>query len=548
MVESLMSQDWEPFIQSMVAKTQTPQLNIQKTKEQAIQKKISELSTFESHLFALQSNLRKVGDGSCFESRTVNVANNDLISVTAGSGTLNGDYSVEVIKLASPSKQQGVEQICASLEDSNVALSHFPAFIEGTFSVNGHAISVKSTDTLKNVFNQLESIGISASYATETDKITLTSANSEAIYLGASNDTSNLLSLFQLYSNGTSEITSLTRINRLKMDVAVSEDNLKTPVTEDGTFSINGVNIDYKKTDTLFSIIANVNRSKAGVFIHYSPLTQSFSVQNKNTGSLGISVQDIHGNLMSALGFLDENSKFTLGEQAEISINGSQTLHCNSNTFKEEQHGMRGINIQAMQVGTSNFSISTNEDTALQTVKNFISKYNELYTYLQNQTKADPQAKQYGVFHDNSELKSFMRNLRNAMFGIDLENPTASKLVQLSQIGIQFNSDHQLSLDETRFKEQLRFDPNILLDKLSSYKEGGAVQQGLKFLSNFIEKSSKTLKKTLTTQRSSVQRKTEQLKHQFDIQEKTWRNTFNRISQTNAQLLSQMQAVKNLGK
>ena len=134
------------------------------------------------------------------------------------------------------------------------------------------------------------------------------------------------------------------------------------------------------------------------------------------------------------------------------------------------------------------------------------------------------------------------------MFGIDLENPTASKLVQLSQIGIQFNSDHQLSLDETRFKEQLRFDPNILLDKLSSYKEGGAVQQGLKFLSNFIEKSSKTLKKTLTTQRSSVQRKTEQLKHQFDIQEKTWRNTFNRISQTNAQLLSQMQAVKNLGK
>ena len=103
MVESLMSQDWEPFIQSMVAKTQTPQLNIQKTKEQAIQKKISELSTFESHLFALQSNLRKVGDGSFFESRTVNVANNDLISVTAGSGTLNGDYSVEVIKLASPS-------------------------------------------------------------------------------------------------------------------------------------------------------------------------------------------------------------------------------------------------------------------------------------------------------------------------------------------------------------------------------------------------------------------------------------------------------------
>ena len=58
----------------------------------------------------------------------------------------------------------------------------------------------------------------------------------------------------------------------------------------DGAFTINGVEISYKATDTLRTVMERVNNSKAGVTMSYSQLTDTFTVESKATGAYDPSV------------------------------------------------------------------------------------------------------------------------------------------------------------------------------------------------------------------------------------------------------------------
>lgn len=59
---------------------------------------------------------------------------------------------------------------------------------------------------------------------------------------------------------------------------------------QDGSFTINGVEIEYKATDSLKTIMDRVNNSKAGVTMSYSQITGQFKVESKVTGARGADV------------------------------------------------------------------------------------------------------------------------------------------------------------------------------------------------------------------------------------------------------------------
>ena len=127
MAETLMSQNWEPFIQSMVQKVQTPQLNIQNAKIKTIQGQLSELSTFEKHLTDLQKIVRTLTDGSCFQERTSSVKDSDCVSITTDTNTPVGNYKVEIKSLATPSNLSGTNSILAALLPTTCLRGALPA-------------------------------------------------------------------------------------------------------------------------------------------------------------------------------------------------------------------------------------------------------------------------------------------------------------------------------------------------------------------------------------------------------------------------------------
>lgn len=548
MAETLMSQNWEPFIQSMVQKVQTPQLNMQNSKIKTVQGQISELSTFEKHLQDLQKIIRTLNDGTCFQERTSTLKDNDCLSITTATNTPVGQYKVEIKSTASASTLSGGSSILASLlPDGNLStklsdLHLNTAFTEGFFTINGARISVSGTDTLQSVFDKLSAINISATYDNDTDKITLQS--DKTIYLGSSNDTSNFLDLFHLYSNGTSQTTSITKLCALNINNSIESANFKTPITSDGRFKINGVEVAYTKTDSLQSIMAEINKSNAGVYIQYTPSNQSFTLINQATGSLGISIEDISGNLMESLGLTQ--GTINLGENTTLAINGGPTLTCTQNVVNEQQHGIHGLTINIEKTGTAEFSVKENDENAIETAKKFVSKYNEIYDYLQKQTKADPKTKEFGAFYNNSAIKSFMRNFKSTVFSFSAENG-ASDFSKFSSLGFNFDSNHHLNLDSNKFSSKLQDAPGEITTVFTK-GYNGPMEKATDFLSTFLSNNFKTVKKGYTTQQESLQRKLDQLKRQFDLQEESWRKTFDKVSEMNSRMYAQLQAVNNLGK
>ena len=113
MTESLMFQDWEPFIQSMVQKVHTPQLNLQNGKIKTVQGQLTELSTLEKHWNDLHRLLRTLKDGNFFNGRTTTIKEGcDSAQISVANGAPVGKYSVEVQKLATASRRTGNTRIC----------------------------------------------------------------------------------------------------------------------------------------------------------------------------------------------------------------------------------------------------------------------------------------------------------------------------------------------------------------------------------------------------------------------------------------------------
>lgn len=549
MVETLMSQNWEPFIQSMVQKTHTPQLNIQNAKIKTIQGQLSELSTFEKHLTDLQKIVRTLNDGACFQERisTLKEKDNDCIGITTEANTPTGNYKVEVKSLATISELSGnASPLKALLPDNNLTtklsdLSLFPPITEGNFIVNGTKISVTVDDTLQSIFDKLFAINISATYDSTTDKITLTAENT--IYLGSPKDSSNFLETFRLYTSGACETTSLTSLCALNLNDPLQNGRFKVPVTQNGKFKINGVEIAYDKMASVQSIINEINKSEAGVYVYYTPSKQSFTLANQSTGSFGISVEDIEGNLMASLGLMD--ATLNLGENATLTINDGEITSTNNN-LTVRQHGIHGLTINAAKIGTAEFSVKENSETAIETAKKFVSKYNEIYDYLQTQTKADPKNKQFGTFYNNPEIKAFIRNFKSAVFSFSSENGT-SDFTKFCSLGFNFDTNHHLTLDVNKLTSKLQNTPSEIAAVFGK-GSNGAMDKATNFLSTFLSNNFKTLKKGYTDQQASVQRKLEQLKRQFELQETSWRKTFDKVSEVNSRMYSQLQAVNNLGK
>ncbi|MCH5192568.1 MAG: flagellar filament capping protein FliD [Oscillospiraceae bacterium] len=80
--------------------------------------------------------------------------------------------------------------------------------------------------------------------------------------------------------------------------------------TDTGTYdiTINGVDFSFKENTTISQMMSTINNSKAGVKISFSNISQTFTIETKETGAAAsLSVTQSSGNLLNAMFGLDEN-------------------------------------------------------------------------------------------------------------------------------------------------------------------------------------------------------------------------------------------------
>jgi len=288
--------DWKSVVDQLTAVERTPQATV-RTEQATLSRRRDALGQIATQLTDLQTKATALGDATLYTRRSGGSSDSSVATVSAADGAVTGTNTISVLTLATPSSWLGatsgvISPLNSASVDANTAATGSTmasagwgaTFTAGTVTVGvkdnttgtvtNRQITVAATDTLKEVLSKLDTaIGpaLSAKYSNATDQVTLTPPAGSSLILGASSDTSNLLSCLKLFTPAAgANAVSASKLGSLRLSSTLTAQPLTTALTygvsaTTGRFSINGVSIDYSSTSTFSSVLNSINDSAAGV-------------------------------------------------------------------------------------------------------------------------------------------------------------------------------------------------------------------------------------------------------------------------------------------
>ncbi len=447
--------DWKSVVDQLIAVDSAPitRLNTQKSQNAD---KVTALASLRTSLSDLQDSLQAIRANDPFSARSVS---SDVSGTTwksnSASGAAIGNYEISVSQLATATKRQGAADIGSGLAATDdvtgltvANLNTATAVTAGNFTVNGQTISVALTDSLQDVFDRISTATggeVTATYDSATDRLKLVGATGEVV-LGASNDSSNFLSVMKLVNNGTGTLTSGARLGTVKLSSPLASAGLKGAITAvdgsgNGTFAINGVSIAYNvNTDSLSSLITRINKSAAGVTAAYDPNQDQLTLTNATTGDMGLTVTDSTGGVLDALGLLGAAGTTTRGLNAQFTVNGGPVLTSASNTLDASVHGITGLSVTVNTRSTQTVKVESDTSSMQTAIQNFIDKFNAVQDFIETNTKTTVSGGSVStsVLTDNREVQSWASRLRSLAF--DAVSGVTGSIQRLDHLGIDFDS------------------------------------------------------------------------------------------------------------
>ena len=455
--------DWQSLVSQLVQVERAPETQLQ-SQQSILQQQNNALGSIKTELSVFQNAVTALSDPSFFGSRTAASSDSTLVSASAASGTAVGTYSLNVSQLATVAALQGTVGIGASLSSSSdvsgvtLASAGFAtAMTAGTFTVNGQQITIATSDTLKGVFDKISAAtggAVTGSYSAtdpvtgaKTDQITFSST--KEIVLGSATDTSNFLQVAKLSNTTTGTVTSAGSLGAVKTASPLNQANFLTPVTDGGSgagaFMINGVTINFNaSSDSLATVISRINDSTAGVAASYDATNNRFTLTNKNTGDVGISVQNVTGNFLQATGFLTgaglASGTLAHGKNLLYTMNGGSQLSSQSNTIADTSSGITGLSVTALAKGISNITVGSDTSKIKTAITNLVNEYNKMQSVISTQTASttDSTGKvTAGLLSGDQDTESLSATLRDMMTSV--VSSASSGGIRLDDLGFSSN-------------------------------------------------------------------------------------------------------------
>jgi flagellar hook-associated protein 2 len=457
----------------------------------------SALQSFQNEYFnSLKpaTDMRNQSIYSAFAVKYDGLDTNPYFTAVAGSGARAGEYTVKNIITATAARVSGTNaagviignaltagEIGAISSDANNNR------IAVTFNGEKKEITIKDnpadiTDLANDLQNKLDAafgsgkitVGVNA------DRLTFTTETTNTVLLEAVPDNTGLAAI------GFEGVNTSNRIN-LNANIYDIRDFFKVPLALTGTdgdisFVINGQSFTFNSAETsLKEIMDAVNsNAEANVKMSYDSLNDRFVIETKQTGSAArITAYDVSGGLLGSLSVTAENVE---GRDASITYNdgetGDQVITRSTNTFT-----INGVTFSLKRdyEGSTAVSVITDPEKAVELIKGFISKYNEIldkinsklmekreYNYLpltdaQKEEMTEEQIKQWeekaksGLLAGDNILRSIVAGLRNAV--LDTVEGTG---LTLSSIGIRssaWTDRGKLYIDEEKLRKALSENP-----------------------------------------------------------------------------------------
>ncbi len=383
---------------------------------------------------------------------------------------------------------------------------------------------------------------------------------------------------------GTLGLTKGTSSNKYSAKTTLADMGIAADENGKYSFKINDKEISLDKDATISSLISEVNKSGAGVTMTYSNLTNSFDITAGDMGSAGkISIEG--NDITKALGLTAENGSavnYTQGENAVFELNGVEIYH-NANSYTTD--GTTFTFGDEMALGeTYTVGISKSYDDVKQTIKDFVSDYNQLISDIYDQIGTSPKrddknntyepltdaekeemsddevekwekfAKQ-GLLYNDPTVSGIMSSVRTALYNsVTLDDGSRFGLYSM---GIKTSNDYtehgKLEIDEDAFDKAFDENPEAVMKLFTD--SNGIMQQVNKVLDNAVRTSSTNrgslIKKAgldsgssatdneIYKQMKSVQDRISSLQDKYDSKEEYWWKVFTNLETMMSDLNSQ---------
>ena len=232
----------------------------------------------------------------------------------------------------------------------------------------------------------------------------------------------------------------------------------------DGSDTALTVEIDVKATDSLKDIANAINNAKdpsdstgtKGAGLKATIVNNQLVITSEEMGNRTLT---IGGNLKDSLGFKDSKTK--PGQSAEFTLDGIP-MKRNSNNPTDVVDGVTFNFKKADASKTITLGLTNDTDKELSAVKDFVSQYNSVMSFLSEKMDVGDPSKSdntTGALAGDSTLISLQSKLQSTVLGGKSVNG-----VSASTLGLSVDRNGTLSLDESKFKAQLAKNPNAVKD------------------------------------------------------------------------------------
>jgi flagellar hook-associated protein 2 len=560
--------DWQSVVNQLIQIDTVPVTRLQ-TQEATNNDKLTSLSALKTDLTGLQTAAQALNSTSLFTERTATSSASDSNwDVTAADGATTGSYTVSVSQLATAAQRQGSSGISAPLNGTSdvsgltlANLSTATSVTAGTFSIDGQVVTVALTDSLQDVFGKISTAtggNVTAAYDSATDRISLTSGDGSDIILGAGNDTSNFLPAMKLANapaGAGATLTSAGTLGSVALNATLASSRLRGALSPDvdgnGTFSINGVAIDYNvNTDTLSTVLQRINASGAGVSAGYDSANDRFILTNTATGDTGIGATEVSGGLLDALG-LGGGATLQRGQNALFSVNNGVTISSASNTLSSAVLGVTGLTVTARSVSSQTVTVAPDASAMQGKIEKFIDAYNAIQGDITAATASSVAANgkvKTSTLTGNLEVQSWASQLRSMAFASI--SGLGGAIDSLDKLGIGFAAlGAPLSiLDQTKLTNALTATP----DDVGTFFNTASTGFGAKFttyidnLTDPFNGSLVTQTNTLNKQNTDIDAQIVTLNKRLDDERTKLTNAFLAMQTAQSQAQSQQATLTNM--
>lgn len=262
----------------------------------------------------------------------------------------------------------------------------------------------------------------------------------------------------------------------------VSGGTLTDGVYSGASFASNGnasksVTID-ASNNSLEGIRDAINSAKIGVTASIindgSGTPYRLALASDDTGvsnSLKVSVSGdaaIEGLLAHDPAGTQNLSQTVAAQNANFTLNGV-AITKTSNTVTD---ALAGVTLNLNKVTTSPATLTVARDTASMSgaVSGFVKAYNDLTATLKNLSSYDATAKRGAILQGDSTVRSLQTQLRNIVGSPIVGVP--GDLSTLSSIGVSFQKDGTLAVDQTKLNDAIKNHPDEIASLFSSVGKG----------------------------------------------------------------------------